>query len=98
MLVSMLPGLLAYEKTPRGLGDLLSVAAGCAERCGTREVPPIAGPAATAGRKSASQTARQAARLLAAFPAGAEESTPEAVGPEAPGPDRKDQGVADPGI
>ncbi|MFI1226404.1 MULTISPECIES: DUF6493 family protein [unclassified Streptomyces] len=74
VLAAMLPGLLAYERTPRGLGDLLAVAAECAEHCGTRDVPPIAGLAATAGRKGASQTVRQAARLLAVFPAGAQES------------------------
>ncbi|OCC12643.1 DUF6493 family protein [Streptomyces sp. PTY087I2] len=67
VLAAMLPGLLAYEKTPRGLGDLLSVAAECAERCGTGGIEPIAGLAATAGRKGSSQTVRQAARLLAAF-------------------------------
>ncbi|MBT2897482.1 DUF6493 family protein [Streptomyces sp. McG3] len=72
VLAAMLPGLLAYEKTPRGLGDLLSVAAECAEHCGTGGIPSIAGLAATAGRKGSSQTVRQAARLLAAFPAGAE--------------------------
>ncbi|MFH9691177.1 DUF6493 family protein [Streptomyces sp. NPDC017413] len=71
VLAAMLPGLLAYEKTPRGLGDLLSVAAECAERCGTGGIPPIAGLAATAGRKGSSQTARQAARLFATFPVGA---------------------------
>ncbi|WP_030736468.1 DUF6493 family protein [Streptomyces griseus] len=70
VLAAMLPGLLAYEKTPRGLGDLLSVAAGCAERCGTGGIGPIAGLAETAGRKGSSQTVRQAARLLAAFPDG----------------------------
>ncbi|MFE1364162.1 DUF6493 family protein [Streptomyces anulatus] len=105
VLAAMLPGLLAYEKTPRGLGDLLSVAAECAERCGTGGIPAIAGLAATAGRKGSSQTVRQAARLLATFPAGAEGSLPKA--PEdldAPGtgealaPDRKDQGAAGIGI
>ncbi|WP_257138760.1 DUF7825 domain-containing protein, partial [Streptomyces sp. wa1071] len=105
VLAAMLPGLLAYEKTPRGLGDLLSVAAECAERCGTGGIPAIAGLAATAGRKGSSQTVRQAARLLATFPAGAEGSLPEAPeGFDAPGagealaPDRKDQGAAGPGI
>ncbi len=68
VLAAMLPGLLAYEKTPRGLSDLLSVAAECAERCGTDGIEPIAGLAATAGRKGSSQTVRQAARLHAAFP------------------------------
>ncbi|MEU4180050.1 DUF6493 family protein [Streptomyces sp. NPDC026589] len=72
VLAALLPGLLAYEKTPRGLGDLLCVAAECAERCGTGGIPSIAGLAATAGRKGSSQTARQAARLLATFPAVAE--------------------------
>lgn len=67
VLAAMLPGLLAYEKTPRGLGDLLSVAAECAERCGTGGIEPIPGLAATAGRKGSSQTVRQAARLLATF-------------------------------
>ncbi|MFH8438137.1 DUF6493 family protein [Streptomyces sp. NPDC018007] len=70
VLAAMLPRLLAYEKTPRGLGDLLSVAAGCAERCGTREIEPITGLARTAARKGSSQTVRQAARLLAVFPDG----------------------------
>ncbi|NDZ57106.1 hypothetical protein G3I47_07450 [Streptomyces anulatus] len=105
VLAALLPGLLAYEKTPRGLGDLLSVAAECAERCGTGGIPAIAGLTATAGRKGSSQTVRQAARLLATFPAGAEDSLPEAPeGFDPPGagealaPDRKDQETAGPGI
>ncbi|ARF71338.1 hypothetical protein B7C62_03005 [Kitasatospora albolonga] len=76
VLAAALPTLLAYEKAPRGLGDLLAVAAECAERCGTEEIEPIAGLAATAGRKGTSQTVRQAARLLAAFPT-ASPSVPE---------------------
>ncbi|MEU6632572.1 DUF6493 family protein [Streptomyces parvus] len=83
VLAAMLPGLLAYEKTPRGLGDLLSVAAECAERCGTGGIEPIAGLAATAGRKGSSQTVRQAARLLATFGEREEQGT---AGPES---DRK---------
>ncbi|OSC63975.1 hypothetical protein B5180_32425, partial [Streptomyces sp. BF-3] len=75
VLAAMLPGLLAYEKTPRGLGDLLSVAAECAERCGTGGIEPIAGLAATAGRKGSSQTVRQAARLLATFGEREEQGT-----------------------
>ncbi|MER8197939.1 DUF6493 family protein [Streptomyces microflavus] len=68
MLAVALPTLLAYEKAPRGIGDLLAVAAECAERCGTEGIEPIVGLAATAGRKGSSQTVRQAARLLAVFP------------------------------
>ncbi len=83
VLAAMLPGLLAYEKTPRGLGDLLSVAAECAERCGTGGIEPIAGLAATAGRRGSSQTVRQAARLLATFGEREEQGT---AGPES---DRK---------
>ncbi|MFF3093533.1 DUF6493 family protein [Streptomyces cyaneofuscatus] len=90
VLAKALPTLLAYEKAPRGIGDLLAVAAECAERCGaegighggtegmahggtegiahsgTEGIEPIAGLAATAGRKGSSQTVRQAARLQAA--------------------------------
>ncbi|OKJ17863.1 hypothetical protein AMK21_23455 [Streptomyces sp. CB00316] len=51
------------------------MAAECAERCGTEGIEhggaegiePIAGLAATAGRKGSSQTVRQAARLHAAI-------------------------------
>ncbi|MFE2293068.1 DUF6493 family protein [Streptomyces sp. NPDC059452] len=68
VLAVALPTLLAYEKAPRGLGDLLAVAAECAERCGTEGIEPVAGLAGTAGRKGSSQTVRQAARLLAVFP------------------------------
>ncbi|MEV4879983.1 DUF6493 family protein [Streptomyces cyaneofuscatus] len=75
VLAGVLPTLLAYEKAPRGIGDLLAVAAECAERCGTEDIEhrgtegiePIAGLAATAGRKGSSQTVRQAARLLKTF-------------------------------
>ncbi|MFJ4966385.1 DUF6493 family protein [Streptomyces sp. NPDC088729] len=74
VLAHALPGVLASEKQPRGLGDLLSVAADCAERCGTDGLAPIAGLAATAARKGASQTVRQAGRLLIAFGPSREES------------------------
>ncbi|MEU0161434.1 DUF6493 family protein [Streptomyces sp. NPDC006261] len=75
VLAGALPTLLAYEKTPRGIGDLLAVAAECAERCGPEGIEhrgpegiePIAGLAATAGRKGSSQTVRQAARLQTAI-------------------------------
>ncbi len=67
VLARVLPTLLAYEKAPRGIGDLLAVAAECAERCGTEGIEPIDGLAATAGRKGSSQTVRQAARLAKTF-------------------------------
>ncbi|MFF6909780.1 DUF6493 family protein [Streptomyces sp. NPDC012389] len=67
VLAAALPTLLAYEKAPRGIGDLLAVAAECAEHCGTEGIEPIAGLAGTAGRKGSSQTVRQAARLLKTF-------------------------------
>ncbi|MFD9540199.1 DUF6493 family protein [Streptomyces sp. NPDC060022] len=66
VLTAALPSLLAYERAPHGLGDILAVAAACAERCGPVTSEPIAGLAATAGRRGSSQLVRQAARLLAA--------------------------------
>ncbi|MGW3799048.1 DUF6493 family protein [Streptomyces clavifer] len=71
VLAAALPSLLAYEKAPRGLGEILAVAGECAERCGPVTMEPIAGLAGTAGRRGSSQLVRQAARLLAATrPAG----------------------------
>lgn len=66
VLTAALPSLLAYEKAPHGLGEILAVAATCTERCGPVATEPIAGLAATAGRRGSSQLVRQAARLLAA--------------------------------
>ncbi|MEW2068990.1 DUF6493 family protein [Streptomyces sp. NPDC007346] len=76
VLAGVLPTLLAYEKAPRGIGDLLAVAAECAEHCGTEGIEPIDGLAATAGRKGSSQTVRQAARLHAAIQAHGDRESP----------------------
>ncbi|MFD0024257.1 DUF6493 family protein [Streptomyces sp. NPDC058382] len=67
VLVPVLPGLLAHERAPRGLNDLLAVAAECAEHGGPPGTGPIAGLAATAARGGSTQLARQAARLGAAW-------------------------------
>ncbi|MFC9757171.1 DUF6493 family protein [Streptomyces sp. NPDC056921] len=67
-LTGALPGLLAREKAPRGLGDLLSVAAECVEHCGAMGGgEPIPGLAETAARGGSSQLVRQAVRLKAAW-------------------------------
>ncbi|MCX4967984.1 DUF6493 family protein [Streptomyces sp. NBC_00654] len=65
VLVELLPPLLAYPKSPYGLGETLAVTADCAERSGAPELGPIDGLTAVAGRKSSSQLVRQAGRLLA---------------------------------
>ncbi|MFF1834542.1 DUF6493 family protein [Streptomyces sp. NPDC058231] len=70
VLVAALPPLLAYEGSPRGLGDLLSVAAECTERCGAVRSGPIAGLATTAARGGSSQLVRHAVRLKAAWEQG----------------------------
>lgn len=67
VLVPVLPALLARERAPRGLSDLLAVAAECAERSGPPKSGPIAGLAAVAARGGSTQLARQAARLAAAW-------------------------------
>ncbi|WP_406448093.1 DUF6493 family protein [Streptomyces sp. NBC_00876] len=67
VLAPLLPSLLAREKAPRGLSDLLAVAAECTERCGPPKTGPIAGLAATAARGGATELVRQAARLEAAI-------------------------------
>ncbi|MFD0338991.1 DUF6493 family protein [Streptomyces sp. NPDC127117] len=70
-LTGALPGLLAQEKAPRGLSDLLSVAAECVEHCGAvGDGEPIPGLAETAGRGGSSQLVRQAVRLKAAWEQG----------------------------
>ncbi|WNI26043.1 DUF6493 family protein [Streptomyces sp. ITFR-16] len=66
VLAPVLPALLAREQAPRGLSDLLAVAAECAERCGPPETGRIAGVAETAARGGTTQLVRQAARLEAA--------------------------------
>jgi hypothetical protein len=67
VLAAALPPLLAYERAPRGLSDLLSVAAECAERCGAVAAEPIPGLTALAARGGSSQLVRHAARLQAAW-------------------------------
>ncbi|MET7857424.1 DUF6493 family protein [Streptomyces sp. NPDC005318] len=71
VLSAVLPPLLAYEKAPRGLSDLLSVAADCTERCGAVGAAPMAGLSAVAARGGSSQLVRQAVRLQAAREQGA---------------------------
>ncbi|MFE3899494.1 DUF6493 family protein [Streptomyces sp. NPDC059153] len=70
VLTVVLPGLLARKKAPRGLSDLLSVAAECVEHCGATGTEPIPGLAETAARGGSSQLVRQAARLKAAWEQG----------------------------
>ncbi|MGW0669525.1 DUF7824 domain-containing protein [Streptomyces sp. NPDC002746] len=67
VLVPVLSALLSRERAPRGLSDLLAVAAECAERCGPQETGPIAGLATTAARGGSTQLVRQAARLQAVW-------------------------------
>ncbi|MGW1228928.1 DUF7824 domain-containing protein [Streptomyces sp. NPDC002530] len=71
VLVPVLPALLGREKAPRGLSDLLAVAAECAERSGPPQTGRIPGLAATAARGGSTQLVRQAARLEAACGEGA---------------------------
>lgn len=67
VLVPVLPALLSHERAPRGLSDLLAVAAECAERGGPQKAGPIAGLGAAAARGGSTQLVRQAARLEAAW-------------------------------
>ncbi|MEV7710161.1 DUF6493 family protein [Streptomyces sp. NPDC088270] len=73
VLTGVLPGLLAREKAPRGVSDLLSVAAECVEHCGTAGAGPIPGLAETAIRGGTSQLVRQARRLADAWERSAEQ-------------------------
>ncbi|MEU2023854.1 hypothetical protein ABZ565_17130 [Streptomyces sp. NPDC016469] len=59
----VLPALLARERAPRGLSDLLAVAAECAEHSGPPKTGPVPGLAETAARGGTCQLARQAIRL-----------------------------------
>ncbi|MFF1921149.1 DUF6493 family protein [Streptomyces sp. NPDC058221] len=70
VLVKALPTLLAREPAPRGLNDLLAVAAECAEHGGAPGTGPIAGLAAVAARGGSTQLVRQAARLESAWLGG----------------------------
>ncbi|MFE1950311.1 DUF6493 family protein [Streptomyces sp. NPDC059524] len=68
VLRGLLPTLLASGEPPtalRGLGDLLSVAADCAERTGAHE--PVSGLTEVAERRSSSQLVTQARRLRTAL-------------------------------
>lgn len=71
VLVPVLPALLGRERAPRGLSDLLAVAAECAERSGPPSGGPVPGVAATAARGGTTQVVRQAIRLEAACGAAA---------------------------
>ncbi|MFE2031687.1 DUF6493 family protein [Streptomyces scopuliridis] len=63
VLGAALPGLLAPGTARTGLGEILSVAAECAERCGaTGDIP---GLAELAGRGGGSRLVAESARLLA---------------------------------
>ncbi|MFF8845346.1 DUF6493 family protein [Streptomyces sp. NPDC015127] len=83
LLSAVLPPLLAAAPVPRGLGEILGVAADCVEHCGPDGAPEGAGsdlvPALTehAGRRGSSVLVVQASRLLAALRQGSEHSTPE---------------------
>jgi hypothetical protein len=70
VLRAVLPPLLAAAEpvNPRGLGDLLAVAADCVERAG--EGGEVAGLDAVAGRRGTSRSAAEARRLRAATTAG----------------------------
>ncbi|MFD9035145.1 DUF6493 family protein [Streptomyces sp. NPDC059567] len=65
VLAGALPGLLSAEKPVRGLGELLAVAADCAERCGAKA--DVAGLDAVAERGGSSQFVVQARRLRQAL-------------------------------
>ncbi|MGW2473347.1 DUF7824 domain-containing protein [Streptomyces sp. NPDC001665] len=62
-LVPVLPALLARERAPRALSDLLAVAAECAEHSGPPQTGPVPGLAETAARGGTTQLVRQAIRL-----------------------------------
>ncbi|MER5310562.1 DUF6493 family protein [Streptomyces sp. NPDC002773] len=75
VLAAMLPGLLGAGKPVRGLGEVLAVAADCAERCGGRG--EVAGLDAVASGRGSSQLVAQAKRLLNALRQGVDQSLTE---------------------
>ncbi|WP_405809728.1 DUF6493 family protein [Streptomyces sp. NBC_00210] len=82
VLAGALPGLLGAGQPPRGLGEILAVAAECVERCGSAAAVPgspggVPGLVDLAGRRGSSQLIAQASRLLTALDHRAEHSTPE---------------------
>ncbi|MEU1556810.1 DUF6493 family protein [Streptomyces scabiei] len=75
-LLGALAGEGAARTAPRGLGDLVAVAADCAERCGARgELPHLA---EAADRRGNSRLATQARRLRAALEHEQEQAAPAA--------------------
>ncbi|GGT42354.1 DUF6493 family protein [Streptomyces purpureus] len=75
VLAAALPGILAGDPAPRGLGEVLAVAADCAERCGAGgAIPGLDGPA---GRSGGSQLVVQAKRLRTALARDAEQPVSE---------------------
>ncbi|NWF30543.1 hypothetical protein HW130_30535 [Streptomyces sp. PKU-EA00015] len=83
LLAAALPALPAVAPAPRGLGEILEVAADCVERCGPDTASRTAGsglvPGLTeqAGRGGSSRLVVQASRLLAALRQGSEHRRPE---------------------
>ncbi|MFI6644137.1 DUF6493 family protein [Streptomyces sp. NPDC050504] len=65
VLAELLPGLLTPGTAPRGLSDILSLAAECVEHCGAGGTVP--GLAEVAGRSGRSLYVQQAQRLQAAL-------------------------------
>ncbi|WP_165984710.1 DUF6493 family protein [Streptomyces sp. YIM 98790] len=65
VLAALLPPLLTADRPPRVLGDLLAVAADCAEHLRPRAALP--GLAGLAARRAASRTTTEARRLMAAL-------------------------------
>ncbi|WP_411113968.1 DUF6493 family protein [Streptomyces sp. 029-5] len=74
VLGAALPGLLAPGTARPGLGEILSVAAECAERCGA--TGETAGLAELAGRGGSSRLVAESARLLATLRSRSEHSAP----------------------
>ncbi|MFF8959892.1 DUF6493 family protein [Streptomyces sp. NPDC014894] len=76
ILAPMLPELLRAKPLPRALGEILAVAAECAEHCAPAGDPPP-GLAELAARGGSTQSAAQASRLLTALRRGAARSPGE---------------------
>ncbi|MFC8507925.1 DUF6493 family protein [Streptomyces sp. NPDC057411] len=77
VLAELLPGLLAAPKPPRGVGELLAVAAECVERCGAGRAVP--GLAEAAARPGSSQAVVQARRLASALRQGTDQAQSQSV-------------------
>ncbi|WOX25677.1 DUF6493 family protein [Streptomyces solicathayae] len=72
VLAALLPALLEAERSVRGLGDLLAVAAECVEQC--RAGGALAGLDRVAARGGSSQAVVQAKRLLIALAQGTDQT------------------------